>query len=61
MELSMMISIQALWDRFRTAQGETNPDAALCFRHAIDAYNRCDYQSVLFWYQQAEMCESVEA
>jgi hypothetical protein len=56
-----MISIQALWDRFRIAQAGSNPDASLCFRHAIEAYNRCDYPSVLFWYQQAEMCESIAA
>jgi hypothetical protein len=54
-----MISIQELWDQFHRAQGKHNADAALCFRHAIDAHNRSDYPSVLFWYQQARMCESV--
>jgi hypothetical protein len=54
-----MISIRELWDRLHLAQEEHNPDAALCFRHAVEAYNRSDYPSVLFWYQQARMCESV--
>jgi hypothetical protein len=58
---AIMLSIQRLWDRFHVAQQEQNADAALCFRHAIEAYNRCDYPSVQFWYRQAEFCESVEA
>jgi len=53
-----MISMTDLWDRLHLAQKERNADAALCFRHAIEAYNRCDYPSVLFWWQQARMCES---
>jgi len=54
-----MISIQELWDRLRLAQEKHNVDVALCYRHAVDAYNRSDYPSVLFWYRQARMCESV--
>jgi hypothetical protein len=56
-----MLSIRDLWDRFHLAQGEHNTDAALCFRHAIEAYNRSDYSSALFWYLQARMCEPVAA
>jgi hypothetical protein len=56
-----MISIHELWDRFRQARGERNADAAMCFRHAIEAYIRTDYPSVLFWYRQAQMCESIAA
>ena len=52
-----MISLQDLWVRFRLAQARHNVDAALCFRHAIEAYNRCDYPSVLFWFREAEICE----
>jgi len=55
-----MISIQDLWDRFHLAQEQHNVDAALCFRHAIEAYTRADYPSVTFWSDQARMCESVE-
>jgi hypothetical protein len=58
---SIMVSIQQLWDCFRLAQQEQNADAALCFRYAIDAYNRCDHDSVQFWYRQAEMCECAVA
>ena len=54
-----MISIQELWDRLHLAQEEHNVDVALCFRHAIEAYNRCDYPSAVFWYRQAQQCESV--
>lgn len=53
-----MRSIQNLWCELRLAQGEHNSDAALCFRHAIEAYNRSDYPSVAFWCEQARMCES---
>jgi len=56
-----MISIHALWNRFRLAQAAQNLDAALCLRHAIEAYGRCDYPSVIFWHRQAEMCESTPA
>ena len=42
-----MISIQELWDRLRLAQEKHNVDVALCYRHAVDAYNRSDYPSVL--------------
>jgi hypothetical protein len=56
-----MISIQELWDRLHIAQAEHNADAALCFHHAIEAYNRCDYASALFWYQQARRCEPMAA
>jgi hypothetical protein len=54
-----MISMRDLWDRFHLAQEEHNVDAALCFRHAIEAYNRSDYPSVLFWLQQAQLCDSI--
>ena len=54
-----MVSIQQLWDLFHLAQEDQNVDAALCFRYAIEAYNRCDYSSVQFWYRQAQICESV--
>jgi hypothetical protein len=57
----LQISIRDLWDRLHLAQNEHNADAILCFRHAVEAYNRCDYPSVLFWYRQARMCESVVA
>lgn len=60
-DTTTMISIHALWDRLHVAQKQANPDAALCLRHAIEAHNRCDYQSVLFWHQQAELCESIAA
>jgi len=53
-----MISIQELWDRFRLAQNERNADAAICLHNAIAAQARSDYPSALFWYQQAQMCES---
>jgi hypothetical protein len=53
-----MISIQELWDRFRLAQNEHNADAAICLHHAIEAHVRCDYPSAVFWYRQAQMCES---
>lgn len=53
-----MLSLQQLWDRLHLAQEEQNSDAALCFRYAIEAYNRCDNSSVQFWYRQAQMCES---
>lgn len=56
-----MISVYALWNRFRLAQAAQNADAVLCLRHAIEAYGRCDHASVLFWHQQAEMCESATA
>jgi hypothetical protein len=56
---SVMVSIHELWDRFHLAQDERNADAALCFRHAIEAHNRSDYPSVQFWYRQGETCESV--
>jgi hypothetical protein len=56
-----MISIYALWNRFRVAQAAQNADAALCLRHAIEAHGRCDYASVIFWHRQAEMCESTPA
>lgn len=56
-----MISIQELWEQLHIAQRDQNADAALCFRHAIEAYNRCDGQSVQFWYRQGQMCESVAA
>jgi hypothetical protein len=52
-----MISLQELWERFRLAQQNRNADAVLCFRHAIEAYNRCDYPSVLFWFREAQTCE----
>jgi|GEM_PF-4607413 len=52
-----MVSIEELWDRLHRAQQGQNEDAALCFRHAIEAYNRCDYPSVRFWCQQAQLCE----
>jgi hypothetical protein len=53
-----MLSLQELWDRLHLAQKEQNADAALCFRYAIAAFNRCDHSSVQFWYRQAQMCES---
>lgn len=53
-----MISIQELWDRFHLAQNEHNADAAICLHHAIEAQTRSDYPSALFWYEQAQMCES---
>jgi hypothetical protein len=53
-----MISIQELWDRFRLAQNEHNADAAICLHHAIEAHVRSDYASAVFWYRQAQMCES---
>lgn len=56
-----MISIYALWNRFRVAQATHNADAALCLRHAIEAYGRCDYASAVFWHRQAEMCEFTPA
>jgi hypothetical protein len=56
-----MLSLQELWDRFHLAQGEQNADAALCFRRAIEAFNRCDYSSLQFWYRQAQMCECQSA
>lgn len=52
-----MLSLQQLWDRLHLAQQEENVDAALCFRYAIEAFNRCDHPSVEFWYRQAQMCE----
>ena len=52
-----MVSIQTLWDRLHLAQHEHNLDAALCFRYAIEAYNRCDYPSVAFWCKQAQLCK----
>jgi hypothetical protein len=55
-----MISLRELWDGFHLAQEKHNDDVALCFHHAIEAYNRCDYPSALFWYEQAQMCESAE-
>jgi hypothetical protein len=54
---SPMISLQDLWTRLRLAQQTHNVDAALCFRHAIEAYARCDYPSVLFWFREAQICE----
>lgn len=56
-----MPSIQDLWDRLHLAQSERNVDAALCFRHAIEAYNRCDHLGVAFWCEQAERCEATAA
>lgn len=56
-----MVSIQELWDQLHLAQSEHNVDAALCLRHAIEAYNRCDYPSVAFWCEQGKMCESTAA
>jgi hypothetical protein len=53
-----MLSLQELCDRLHLAQLEQNADAVLCFRYAINAFNRCDYASVQFWYRQAQMCES---
>ena len=52
-----MPSIQSLWDQLHLAQSEHNADAILCFRHAIEAFNRSDYASVAFWCEQAKMCE----
>lgn len=52
-----MISIERIWELFRRAQNDRNADAALCFRHAIEAYNRCDYPSVTFWCEQAKECD----
>lgn len=52
-----MISIERIWELFRRAQHDRNADAALCFRHAIEAYNRCDYPSVTFWCEQAKECD----
>lgn len=52
-----MPSLQRLWELFHLAQQEENADAAMCFRHAIEALNRCDYSSAQFWYRQAEMCD----
>jgi hypothetical protein len=56
-----MLSVHQLWELLHIAQEEENSDAALCFRHAIEAYNRCDRESVEFWYRQAQMCESAAA
>lgn len=56
-----MISLRELWGKLHSAQAEHNGDVALCLHHAIEAYNRCDYPSVLFWYEQAQMCESIAA
>lgn len=56
-----MIPIEQLWDQFHHANDDHNLDAALCFRHAIEAYNRCDYPSVQFWCAQAQMCASMTA
>lgn len=56
-----MLSIHDLSDQLHLAQTEHNADAALCLRHAIEAYNRCDYPSMAFWCDQAKMCESTAA
>jgi len=53
-----MISMQELWDCLRLAQNERNADAAICLHNAIEAHTRSDYPSALFWYRQAQICES---
>lgn len=53
-----MNSIKDLWDRFHIAQEQKNTDAALCFRHAIEAATRGDSLSAHWWLSEAEMCES---
>ena len=59
MKTTAMLSIQDLWDRFHLAQEQHNADAALCFRHAIEAATRADSVSAHWWRLQAETCESV--
>jgi hypothetical protein len=58
MNTTAMLSIKELWDRFHLAQQQHNADAALCFRHAIEAATRADSVSAHWWRSQAETCES---
>jgi hypothetical protein len=60
-EVTSMISVKDLWDRFHLAQEQNNADAALCFRHAIEAATRADSVSAHWWQSQGETCVSVPA
>jgi len=57
----MISSIKDLWDRFHLAQERHNTDAALCFRHAIEAATRADSISADWWRLEGEACESEAA
>jgi hypothetical protein len=50
-----MNSIKDLWDRFHLAEEQQNADAALCFRHAIEAATRADSLSAYWWLLEGEM------
>lgn len=53
-----MSSIKDLWDQFHLAQEQHNADAALCFRHAIEAATRADPLGADWWRLEGEACES---
>jgi hypothetical protein len=57
----VMSLIKELWARFNLAQEQHNADAALCFRHAIEAATRADLLSAYWWRLEGETCESKEA
>jgi hypothetical protein len=53
-----MSTIKNLWDRSHLAQDQHNADAALCFRHAIEAATHADSLAADWWRSEGEMYES---